>query len=136
MQSPIASAGAHRRNVNWATHDFNDIRSWPIGDTPSAMPECLLLGHRFDTAEYPTKIPDGTKLDLGRTRFREHVISTYSRHFFYCIIIAVFPGLALTRDLDVKYANSPFKQWFDSLGNSMLGFWEISTIPLMTTSAS
>jgi hypothetical protein len=35
--------------------------------------ECLLLGHRFDTAEYPTKILDGTKLDLGPTRFREHV---------------------------------------------------------------
>ena len=28
-----------------------------------------------------------------------------------------FPGLGLTRDLDGKYANSPLKQWFDSLAS-------------------
>ena len=28
-----------------------------------------------------------------------------------------FPGLALTRDLDGKYSNSPLKQWFDSLAS-------------------
>jgi len=28
-----------------------------------------------------------------------------------------FMGLALTRDLEGKYANSPLKQWFDSLAS-------------------
>ena len=28
-----------------------------------------------------------------------------------------FPGLSLARDLDGKYANSPLKRWFDSLGS-------------------
>src|SRR5262249_2010038 len=41
MQSPIASAGAHRRSVIWATHDFNDVRPWPIADTQSAMPNAF-----------------------------------------------------------------------------------------------
>jgi hypothetical protein len=72
MQSPIASAGAHRRNVNWATHDFNDVHLAHSGHAVRHA-ECLLLGHRFDTAEYPNEILDGTKLDLGPTRFREHV---------------------------------------------------------------
>ena len=41
------------------------------------------------------------------------------RGIFFSIALSLsfFPGLALTRDLDGKYANSPFKQWFDSLAS-------------------
>jgi hypothetical protein len=47
-----------------------------------------------------------------------------SRSFFKLGIICCaaslllfFPGLALTRDLDGKYSNSPLKQWFESLAS-------------------
>src|SRR6185295_14805321 len=41
------------------------------------------------------------------------------RGIFFSIALSLpfFPVLALTRDLDGKYANSPFKQWFDSLAS-------------------
>jgi hypothetical protein len=41
------------------------------------------------------------------------------RGIFFSIALSLpfYPGLALTRDLDGKYANSPFKQWFDSLAS-------------------
>ena len=45
-------------------------------------------------------------------------VSTCSRHFFlYCIIIVVFSRLGSHSRLYGKYANSPFKQWFDSLAS-------------------
>ena len=31
--------------------------------------------------------------------------------------VLFFPGLALARDLDGKYSNSPLKQWFESLAS-------------------
>jgi hypothetical protein len=38
---------------------------------------------------------------------------------FCCAALSVLfsPRVALTRDLDGKYANSPLKQWFDSLAS-------------------
>ena len=33
------------------------------------------------------------------------------------LLLLFFPGLGLTRDLDGKYANSPLKEWFDSLAS-------------------
>jgi hypothetical protein len=34
-----------------------------------------------------------------------------------CAALLFLPGLALTRDLDGKYSNSPLKQWFESLAS-------------------
>jgi hypothetical protein len=33
------------------------------------------------------------------------------------LTLLFFPGLGLARDLDGKYANSPLKQWFESLAS-------------------
>ena len=37
--------------------------------------------------------------------------------FFAALSLLFFPGLGLARDLDGKYANSPLKQWFESLAS-------------------
>ena len=140
MQSPIASAGAHRRNVNWATHDFNDVHSWPIVDTQFAMPNAFY----WDIVSTPGNTQPKYWTELSWTLVQLDFVSTWtknlycgapvhqisddaydgtevstcSRHFFlYCIIIVVFSRLGSHSRLYGKYANSPFKQWFDSLAS-------------------
>jgi hypothetical protein len=140
MQSPIASAGAHRRNVNWATHDFNDVHSWPIVDTQFAMPNAFY----WDIVSTPGNTQPKYWTELSWTLVQVDFVSTWTKNqpcgapvhqisddamteqkfrrvrgIFFSIALSLpfFPVLALTRDLDGKYANSPFKQWFDSLAS-------------------
>src|SRR5215475_15192525 len=76
MQSPIASAGAHRRSVNWATHDFNDVRSWPIADTQSAMPNAFY----WDIVSAPRNAQPKYWTELSWTLVQLDFVSTWTKN--------------------------------------------------------
>ena len=58
---------------------------------------------------------------VGMAKFRmTNFAASFANLGIICcatLSLLFFPGLGLARDLDGKYANSPLKQWFDSLAS-------------------
>jgi hypothetical protein len=78
--------------------------------------------HRFNTAGTPGENTGGRSERRGIKYRMMHMTEQKFRavrgiSFSIAFLLPLFPELALPRDLDGKYANSPFKQWFDSLAS-------------------
>ena len=56
---------------------------------------------------------------MGKFSMTNFTASFTNLGIIFCAALSLlfFPGLGLARDLDGKYANSPLKQWFESLAS-------------------
>ena len=56
---------------------------------------------------------------MGKFSMTNFTASFANLGIIFCAALSLlfFPGLSLARDLDGKYANSPLKQWFESLAS-------------------
>ena len=94
--------------LNWTSVQLDFVSRGP-----NNLPSVARVHQRSDDAY-------DRSLDFFHSRSMTNFAASFANLGIICcavLSLLFFPGLGLTRDLDGKYANSPLKEWFDSLAS-------------------